>query len=94
MDYGEYCQVKAMAQEEKRVIVPMIHGKHNEDETGLSIDVLLAGAKKETVELEVGTGGFCVKGVGEEVRYSRGSLLKGAPNQSGTSFSPCKLLHS
>ena len=48
-----------MAQEEKRgMVVPMIHGKHNEDETGLSNDVDLAGAKKETVELEVGTGGF------------------------------------
>ena len=43
MDYGEYFQVKAMAQEEKRVIVPMIHVKHNEDEMGLSIDVDLAG---------------------------------------------------
>lgn len=58
-----------MAQEEKRVIVPMINVKHNEDDTGLSIDVDLAGAKKETVELEMGTGGFCVKGEGEDFRY-------------------------
>jgi len=94
VDYGEHCSVKAMAQEEKRVVIPMMHVKHNEDEMGLSIDVDLAGAKKETMELEVGTGGRCVKGEGEEFRYSRGSLLKGAPNQSGRSFSPCKLLHS
>ena len=58
-----------MAQEEKRAIVPMIQVKHNEDETGLSIDVDLAGAEKETVELEMGTGGFCVKGEGDDFRY-------------------------
>ena len=71
MDYGDYCPVKAMAEGEQRVGVPMIQGKHNEDEMGLSIDVDLAGAGKETVELEVGTGGFCVEGEEEEFRYSR-----------------------
>jgi len=58
-----------MAEEEKRVVVPMINVKHKDDDTGLTIDVDLAGAKKETVELEMGTGGFCVKGEGEDFRY-------------------------
>lgn len=58
-----------MAREEKRVVVPLINVRHNEDDTGLSIDVDLAGAKKDTVKLEMGTGGFCVKGEGDDFRY-------------------------
>ncbi len=58
-----------MAQEEKRVVVPLINVRHDEGDMGLSIDVDLAGAKKETVELEMGTGGFCVKGEGDDFRY-------------------------
>jgi HSP20 family molecular chaperone IbpA len=58
-----------MEQEGKRVVVPLINVKHAEGDTGLSIDVDLAGAKKETVELEMGTGGFCIKGEGEDFRY-------------------------
>ena len=54
---------------EKRVIVPIINVRHNEDDTGFFIDIDLAGAKKETVELEMGTVGFCVKGESEDFRY-------------------------
>jgi HSP20 family molecular chaperone IbpA len=36
---------------------------------GFSIDVDLAGAKKESVELQMGTAGFCVKGDGDDFRY-------------------------
>ncbi len=58
-----------MATEEKRVVVPIINVKHNKNDTGLSINVDLAGAKKDTVELEMGTGGFCVKGEGDDFKY-------------------------
>lgn len=58
-----------MAEEYKRVVVPMINVRHDEADTGFSIDVDLVGVKKESVELEMGTGGFCVKGEGEDFRY-------------------------
>ncbi|MHC4489530.1 MAG: Hsp20/alpha crystallin family protein [Planctomycetota bacterium] len=58
-----------MAQKDKRVVVPIINVRHNEDDTGFSIDVDLAGAKKRSVELEMGTAGFCVKGEGDDFRY-------------------------
>ncbi|MFQ5843325.1 MAG: hypothetical protein ACE5I8_12910 [Thermodesulfobacteriota bacterium] len=58
-----------MAEEEKRVVVPAINVRHNEGGSGLIIDVDLAGAKKESVELEMGTEGFCVKGEGDDFRY-------------------------
>ena len=58
-----------MFEEEKRVVVPMINVRHDEKDTGFSIDVDLAGAKKESVELEMGTAGFCIKGEGEDFRY-------------------------
>ncbi|MCK5553998.1 MAG: hypothetical protein KAJ09_12685 [Deltaproteobacteria bacterium] len=44
-------------------------------DTGFSIDVDLAGAKKETVGLEMGTGGFCVTGEGENFRYESCHVL-------------------
>ena len=57
-----------MAKIEKRMVVPAVDVRHKADDTGLLIDVDLAGAKKETVELEMGTAGFCVKGEGEDFR--------------------------
>ncbi len=73
-----------MGQEEKRVVVPMINVRHNEDDTGLSIDVDLAGAKKETVELEMGPEGFCVKGEGEDFRYESCYVLAHDVNPTET----------
>lgn len=58
-----------MAEEDKRVVVPIINLRHDEKDMGFYIDVDLAGAKKETVELEMGTGGFCIKGEGDDFRY-------------------------
>ncbi len=56
-------------EEEKRVIVPSININHSEDDTGLRISVNLAGASKDTVELEMGKEGLCVKAEGEDFRY-------------------------
>ena len=58
-----------MTQEEKRVIAPMINVNHNGDETGLKIRVDLAGASKESVDLDVGDKGFCIKAEAEDFRY-------------------------
>lgn len=64
-----------MAEEEKRVLVPMVNIAHNEDDSGLRIEVDLAGASKESVDLEIGNGGFCVKAEGEDFRYESCYML-------------------
>ena len=64
-----------MATEEKRVIVPTINVSHNDDDSGLGIAVNLAGAPKETVELEMGKEGFCVKAETPEFRYETCFML-------------------
>jgi HSP20 family molecular chaperone IbpA len=56
-------------EKEKRVIIPTINANHNEDDTGLRISVNLAGASKDTVELDMGKEGLCVKAEGEDFRY-------------------------
>ncbi len=55
--------------EEKRIIVPMVNISHNKEETGMNIQIDLAGAHKESLNLEVGKIGFCVKAEGEDFRY-------------------------
>jgi len=64
-----------MREEEKRVIAPRIDVTHNENNTGLHISVNLAGAPKETVELEMGKEGFCVKAEAGEFRYETCFML-------------------
>ena len=64
-----------MAEEEKRVIAPRIDVTHNDNNTGLHISVNLAGAPKETVELEMGQEGFCVKAEAEDFRYETCFML-------------------
>jgi HSP20 family molecular chaperone IbpA len=60
---------------EKRLITPMIDVIHNEDDTGLRISVNLAGASKESLKLEMGEEGFCVKGEGDDFRYDTCHML-------------------
>lgn len=64
-----------MPREEKRVVAPMINVKHNENDTGLEIRVDLAGASKESVDLDVGDKGFCIKAEGEDFRYENCYML-------------------
>lgn len=64
-----------MAEKEKRVIVPFTNVMHCEDDSGLRIEVDLVGASKESVELEMGSGGFCVKAEGDGVRYESCFML-------------------
>ena len=64
-----------MTQEEKRVVVPMIHINHNDGDTGLEIRVDLAGASKESVDLEVGDKGFCLRAEAEDFRYENCFML-------------------
>lgn len=64
-----------MADEEKRVIVPVIHVNHNKDDTGLEIRVEIAGTSKESVDLEMGNKGFCLKAEAEDFRYENCFML-------------------
>ena len=64
-----------MEQEEKRVVVPMINVTHNEGNSGLNIQVNLAGAPKEAVDLEIGREGLCVKAEGADFRYETCYML-------------------
>lgn len=64
-----------MAEEEKRVIVPRIDVAHNEKDSGLKISVNLAGALKESVDLEMGKGGFCLKAEAERFKYETCFML-------------------
>jgi HSP20 family molecular chaperone IbpA len=64
-----------MAAEEKRVIAPAVNVSHDEEDSGLRIAVNLAGAPKESVELEMGKEGFCVKAEAEEFRYETCFML-------------------
>lgn len=64
-----------MAQKEKRVVVPIINVNHNSDDTGLEIRVDMAGASKESVDLDVGDKGFCVKAEAEDFRYENCYML-------------------
>jgi HSP20 family molecular chaperone IbpA len=64
-----------MAEVEKRVVVPIITINHNHDDTGLEIRVNLAGASKESIDLEVGNKGFCLKAEAEDFRYENCFLL-------------------
>ena len=64
-----------MAAEEKRVIAPAVNVSHDDEDSGLRIAVNLAGAPRETVELEMGKEGFCVKAEAEEFRYETCYML-------------------
>ncbi len=64
-----------MEQEEKKVIVPMINVTHTEDNSGLRIAVNLAGAAKDSLNLDMGNEGFCIKGEGEDFRYETCYML-------------------
>jgi HSP20 family molecular chaperone IbpA len=64
-----------MAQEEKRVKVPIINVNHNDDDSGLVITVDLAGAAKESVDLDMGDTGFCIKAEAEDFRYDNCYML-------------------
>lgn len=53
----------------------MVSVTHNDDDTGLRIEVDLAGAQKESLDLEMGDVGFCVKGEAADFRYETCYML-------------------
>lgn len=64
-----------MEHDEKRVVVPSISVNHNDDDTGLEIRVDVAGASRESVDLDVGDKGFCVSAEAEDFRYENCYML-------------------
>jgi len=77
-----------MAQEEKRVQVPLVNINHNDNDSGLVITVDLAGASKESVDLDMGDQGFCVKADAEDFRYENCFMLahEVKPSESRAKF--------
>jgi len=68
-------EVIKMAKVEKQLKVPMININHNDDDSGLVISVDLAGAAKESVDLDMGDRGFCIKADAEDFRYDNCYML-------------------
>lgn len=64
-----------MTQGEKPVVVPTVNINHNDENTGLEIRVDLAGASKDSVDLDMGEKGFCLKAEAEEFRYENCFML-------------------
>jgi HSP20 family molecular chaperone IbpA len=64
-----------MANERKRVVVPMVNIMHDDDDSGFRIEVDLAGASKESVELDMGSAGFCVRAEADSFRYESCFML-------------------
>lgn len=64
-----------MAEERKRIVVPLVNIMHDEDDSGFRIEVDLAGASKESVELDMGTAGFCVRAEADSLRYESCFML-------------------
>jgi HSP20 family molecular chaperone IbpA len=64
-----------MAEKSKRVMMPMTNILHDEDDSGFRIEVDLVGAHKDSVELDMGSGGFCVRAEGDEIRYENCFML-------------------
>ena len=64
-----------MTQEEKRVVVPEVIINHNDGNTGLEIRLDLVGALKESVDLDMGEKGFCLKAEAEDFRYENCFML-------------------
>jgi HSP20 family protein len=59
----------------KRLLVPMVNINHTDDDSGLLIEVDLAGASKDSIDLDMGSGGFCVKAEGDDFRYESCYML-------------------
>lgn len=64
-----------MEEKEKRVVVPSITTTHDDTDTGIWVSVNLAGAPKETVDLEMGEAGLCVRAEADDFRYEACFML-------------------
>src|SRR3990170_3746390 len=62
-------EVSPMEHKEKRVLEPMVGVAHNDDDTGFYVEIDLAGASKNTVELDMGKNGFCITAEGDDFKY-------------------------
>ena len=64
-----------MAEKSKRVVVPLVEVNHNDSDSGLEIRVDLAGALKDSIDLDMGERGFCIKADAEDFRYDNCYML-------------------
>jgi len=59
----------------KRTVAPCIDVNHTADDTGLEIRIDLAGASKDSISLDMGEKGFCIKAEAEDFRYDNCYML-------------------
>lgn len=64
-----------MTEEYKRTVSPCIDVNHTEDDTGLEIRIDLVGASKDSINLDMGEKGFCIKAEAEDFRYDNCFIL-------------------
>ena len=64
-----------MAETIKRTVAPCIDVNHAEDDTGLEIRIDLAGALKDSISLNMGEKGFCIKAESEDFLYDNCYML-------------------
>ena len=64
-----------MTEETKRTVSPCINVNHTEDDRGLEIRIDLVGAAKDSISLDMGEKGFCVKAEAEDFRYDSCFML-------------------
>lgn len=58
-----------MGNAEKRLVTPMVTVAHNKENAGLLLEIALPGATKESLDLDMGNNGFCLKAEAKDVRY-------------------------
>lgn len=64
-----------MAEKIKRTVTPCIDVNHTEDDSGLEIRIDLVGASKDSIILDMGEKGFCIKAEAEDFRYDNCYIL-------------------
>lgn len=64
-----------MAETLKRTVSPCIDVTHTADDTGLDIRIDLVGASKDSISLDMGEKGFCIKAEAEDFRYDNCFML-------------------
>ena len=64
-----------MAETLKRTVSPCIDVNHTADDTGLDIRIDLVGASKDSISLDMGEKGFCIKAESDDFRYDNCFML-------------------
>jgi HSP20 family molecular chaperone IbpA len=67
--------LRTITETDKRAVAPCIDVNHTEDDTGLEIRIDLVGASKDSINLDMGEKGFCIKAEAVDFRYDSCYML-------------------